>query len=97
MFLSSHTGKSSAIQYAAQEPLENLDFTDTIISKTTSSGPVKLIANKKKGMILSPKVFDIINKLLKSDEENATGDVQLLSNSSPANAVPTTFPQRKPD
>ena len=78
MFLFPHTGKSSAIQYAAQDPLENLDFTDAIISKTTSLGLVKLIANKKKGMILSPEVFDIINKLLKSDEENATGDVQLL-------------------
>ena len=78
MLLFTHTGKSSAIQYAAQEPLENLDFTDAIISKTTSSGLVKLIANKKKGIILSPEVFDIINKLLKSDEDNATGDVQLL-------------------
>ena len=78
MLLFSHTEKSSAIQYPAQDPLENLDFTDAIISKTTSSGLVKLIANKKKGMILSPEVFDIINKLLKSDEENASGDVQLL-------------------
>ena len=78
MLLLSHTGKSSAIQYAAQDPLENLDFTDAIISKTTSSGLVKLLANKRKGMILSPEVFDIINKLLKSDEDNATGDVQLL-------------------
>ena len=78
MLLLSHTGKSSAIQYAAQDPLENLDFTDAIISKTTSSGLVKLLANKRIGMILSPEVFDIINKLLKSDEDNATGDVQLL-------------------
>lgn len=78
MLLFSHTGKSSAIQYAAQDPLENLDFTDAIISKTTLSGLVKLLANKKKGMILSQEVFDIINKLLKSDEDNATGDVQLL-------------------
>ena len=29
-------------------------------------------------MILSPEIFDIKNKLLKSDEDNATGDVQLL-------------------
>ena len=29
-------------------------------------------------MILSPEVFDIMNKLLKSDEDNATGDIQLL-------------------
>ena len=78
MLLFSLTGKSSAIQYAAQDPLENLDFTDAIISKTTSSGLVKLIANRKKGIILSPEVFDIINKLLKSDEDNTTGDVQLL-------------------
>ena len=78
MLLFFHTGKSSAIQYAAQDPLENLGFTDAIISKTTSSGLVKLIANKKKGIILSPEVFDIMNKLLKSDEDNAAGDVQLL-------------------
>lgn len=29
-------------------------------------------------MLLSPEIFDVINKLLKSDEDNATGDVQLL-------------------
>nr|XP_058941289.1 uncharacterized protein LOC131769580 [Pocillopora verrucosa] len=72
------TGKSSAIQYAAQDPLEQLDLTNAIISKTTSSGLVKLLANKKKAMILSLEVFDILHKLLKSDEETASGDVQLL-------------------
>ena len=55
-----------------------LDCTSSIISKTTSSGLVKLLATQKKGIILSPEVFDILNKLMKSDEENATGDVQLL-------------------
>lgn len=39
---------------------------------------MKLLANQHKGFILSPEVFDILNKLMKSDEENATGDVQLL-------------------
>ena len=72
------TGKSSAIQQAAQDHLEKLELTASIISKTTSSGLVKLLANNKKGIILSPKVSDILNKLLKSDEDNATGDVQLL-------------------
>ena len=43
-----------------------------------SSGLVKLLANQHKGFILSPEVFDILNKLMKSDKENATGDVQLL-------------------
>ena len=28
--------------------------------------------------VLSPEVFDIFNKLMKSDEDNATGDIQLL-------------------
>jgi hypothetical protein len=51
---------------------------DTIINKTTSSGFVKLLASNGKGLILSPEVFDVINKLLKSDEDNGTGDVQLL-------------------
>ena len=32
----------------------------------------------QKGIILSPEVFDILNKLMKSDEDNATGDIQLL-------------------
>jgi len=71
-------GKSSAIQYCAQDPLENIEMGESIISKTTSSGLVKLLANNQKGFILSPEVFDVINKLLKSDEDNGTGDVQLL-------------------
>lgn len=35
-------------------------------------------ANQDKGMILSPEVFDILNKLMKSHEDNTTGDIQLL-------------------
>ena len=51
---------------------------DFIISKCTSSGFIKRLAINKKGIVLSPEVFDILNKLFKSDEDNATGDVQLL-------------------
>lgn len=58
--------------------MEELELTSSIISKSTSSGLVKLLANQNKGIILSPEVFDILNKLLKSDEDNATGNVQLL-------------------
>ena len=39
---------------------------------------MKLLANHYKGFILSPEIFDILNKLMKSDDDNATGDVQLL-------------------
>ena len=71
-------GKSSAIQHASQNHLENLHLTSSVISKTTSSGLVKLLATQKRGIIVSPELCDILNKLLKSDEDNATGDIQLL-------------------
>ena len=32
----------------------------------------------KKETILSPEVFDILNKLMKSDKDNATGNIQML-------------------
>ena len=77
-FFLQNTGKSPAIQHAAQDPLDFIQLLDTVITKTTSSGLVKHLAQHKKGIILSPEVFDILNKLMKSDEDNATGDVQLL-------------------
>ena len=72
------TGKSSAVQYAAQDTLEHMDMSDFIISKCTSPGFIKRLATNKRGIVLSPEVFDILNKLFKSDEDNATGDIQLL-------------------
>ena len=59
------TGKSSAVQYTAQDPLEHMDMNNFIISKCTSSGFVKRLATNKKGIILSPEVFNILNKLFK--------------------------------
>ena len=58
--------------------MESLDLTSSVISKTTSSGLVKLLAIQNRGIIVSPELCDILNKLLKSDEDNATGDIQLL-------------------
>ena len=37
-----------------------------------------MLATQKQGLNLSPEVFDVLNKLMKSDEDNATGDIQLL-------------------
>lgn len=71
-FLLQNTGKSPAIQHAAQDPLDFIQLLDTVITKTTSSGLVKHLAQHKKGIILSPEVFDILNKLMKSDGDNAT-------------------------
>ena len=37
-----------------------------------------MLAKHNQTFITSPEIFDILNKMLKSDEEQATGDVQLL-------------------
>ncbi|EDO42286.1 predicted protein [Nematostella vectensis] len=51
---------------------------EDVINNTTSSGLVKCLAKNKKGYVLSPEVYEVLNKLLKSDEDNASGDIQLL-------------------
>lgn len=51
----------------------------TLVSNITSSGLTKLLSKKGQCFICSPEVFDVLNKFLKSDEDNATGDIQLLS------------------
>ena len=51
---------------------------DAVINQTTSSGLVKFIAANNQGFLLSPEVYEVLNKLLKSDEDNASGDIQLL-------------------
>ena len=48
------------------------------IQKCTSSGLAKTLAKQKKAFLLSAEVYDVMHKLLKSDEEMATGDVQIL-------------------
>ena len=76
------TGKSQAIKECAITPTaavarEN-DASGCVIQKCTSSGLVKTVAEQEKGFLLSAKIYDILYKLLKSHEENATGDVQVL-------------------
>ena len=76
------TGKSQVLKEGALKPIHDLqterDLSNCIIEKCTSSALVKTIADLKKAYVLSPEVYDVLNKLLKSDEENATGDVQIL-------------------
>ena len=76
------TGKSQALKEGALQPMADVraerDWANTIIEKCTSSALVKSIADNKKAFIVSPEVFEVLNKLLKSDEDNATGDVQVL-------------------
>ena len=76
------TGKSQVLKEGALQPIHDIqterDLPNTIIEKCTSSALVKTVAEHKKAFVVSPEVFDVVNKLLKSDEDNATGDVQIL-------------------
>ena len=46
--------------------------------KCTSVALVKTVADNEKAFFVSPELFEVINKLLKLDEDNATGDAQTL-------------------
>lgn len=74
------TGKSAAVDHLATTPLVNMadDGSSPLIGKATSSALVKQLANVGKAYVVSSEIFDVLNKLLKSDEETASGDVQLL-------------------
>ena len=65
------TGKSQALKDASLQPLRDLqderDLANTIIEKCTSAALVKTVANKEKAFVVSPELFEVINKLLKSD------------------------------
>ena len=54
--------------------IDSEDIPNFLLDKATSK-PLRKMA---RGFVVSPEVFDLLNKLLKSDDENATGDAQLL-------------------
>ena len=54
------------------------DSSSPVIQKCMSSRLIKTIADNKKGFLLSTEICDVLFKLLKSDEESATGVVQVL-------------------
>lgn len=76
------TGKSQAIKECAISPLssvtEETDSKSPAIQKCTSSGLIKFVADNNRAFLVSGEIYDVLFKLLKSDEENATGDVQVL-------------------
>ena len=54
------------------------DSTSPVIQKCSSSGLIKTIADNKEEFLSSGEIYDGLFKVLKTDEENATGDVQVL-------------------
>lgn len=72
--------KSPAMKEGVFGPLEEVleNSAKVLISNITSSGLTKVLHKEKQCYICSPEVYDVLNKLFKSDEDNATGDSQLL-------------------
>ena len=54
------------------------EASDILLDRTISSAFVKQIARTSNTFLVSPELFDVLNKLLKSDEETARGDAMLL-------------------
>jgi hypothetical protein len=74
------TGKSASVDHAATTPILSISKPDQslLIGRATSSALVKQIAENGKAYVVSSEIYDALNKLLKSDDESATGDIQLL-------------------
>ena len=76
------TGKSQAMKECAVDPLllirDNCDIGNFMVERCTSSALIKVLSEEKKAMVLSPELFDVVNKLLKNDEEHGSGEIQML-------------------
>ena len=72
------TGKSPAIKAAVVQPFSKLNMTEELISSSTSSGLSKLLANNNAAYIVNPEISDYLLKVLKNNDENYSGDMELL-------------------
>ena len=73
------TGKSQAIKECAMDPLsDNNDLGEFVLEICTTSALVKCISDQKRGVVVSPEVYDVLNRMLKNEEENGSGEVQML-------------------
>ena len=76
------TEKSPAMKECSVDPLilirDNCDIGNFVVERCTSSALVKVLSEQNKAMVLSPELYDVLNKLLRNDEESGSGDVQML-------------------
>ena len=95
------TGKSSAIEDGCLQTIKDCSEINThariLLDRTTSCGLVKHFATNQCGHLVSPEVFDVLNKLLRNDDENASGDAMYLCKLFRESLLPTAMPQNKPD
>ncbi len=75
------TGKSQEMKECAMDPLtavrDNNDLGDFVLERCTMSALVKCISDQKRGVVVSPEVYDVLNRMLKNEEENGSGEVQM--------------------
>ena len=70
------TGKSPAIEKIINPLRENTEIgKEILISKSTSSGLVRLLAKHGRAFVCSPEIYEFLIKLLKIDDETASGDI----------------------
>ena len=76
------TGKSQAMKECAMEPLiavrDDNDLGDFLLERCTTSAFLKCMSEQKRGIVVSPEVYDVLNKMMKNEEENGSGEVQML-------------------
>ena len=73
------TGKSQAMKECSMDPVrDNNDLGDFLLERCTTSALVKCISEQKKGVVVWPEVYNVLNKMLKNEEENGSGEEQML-------------------
>ncbi|XP_057297169.1 uncharacterized protein LOC130626079 isoform X2 [Hydractinia symbiolongicarpus] len=73
------TGKSPAIKMAVNQPLKAIQEDTDIISNTTTSGLTKCLCTRKCTYIVNAEIQEYLYKILKKNDENYTGDMEILS------------------
>ena len=67
------------MDHGATTPVLAIANPDNLLfGRATSSALVKLIAECGKAYVVSSEIYDVLNKLLKYDDETASGDIELL-------------------
>ena len=74
------TGKSVSVEQGATSPVLTARGKNDIylIERATSSVLLKQIAESRKAYVVTSEIYDVLNKLLKSDDDTTSGDIQLL-------------------
>lgn len=74
------SGKSQALKVCTIDPLvavRDNDLGNFLVERCTTSALVKCVSEQKRAVVVSPELYDVLNKMLKNNE-NGSGEVQLL-------------------